>query len=62
MNLKVTENVEENLNRFSDYRKNEIYLNLKGMWCYKLFVKYSTIYINLITEKMTTTQKGCKKI
>lgn len=28
MNLKVTENIEENPNRFSDYRKNEIYLEL----------------------------------
>ena len=28
MNLKVTENIEKNPNRFSDYRKNEIYLEL----------------------------------
>ena len=28
MNLKVTENIEENPNRFSDYRKNESYLEL----------------------------------
>ena len=31
--------------------------NVKGMWSYKLVGKYSTIYINPITKKITTTHK-----